>query len=60
MDQIMNKVGSYWLGQKANKEFNSVGDDFNVFYHFPFFTYLQDFAFKVLVSSFRGKASVFH
>ncbi|KAG2326481.1 hypothetical protein Bca52824_009209 [Brassica carinata] len=29
MDQIMNKVGSYWLGQKANKEFNSVGDDFN-------------------------------
>lgn len=30
MDQIMNKVGSYWLGKKANKEFNSVGDDFNV------------------------------
>lgn len=30
MDQILNKVGSYWLGQKANKEFNSVGDDFNV------------------------------
>jgi hypothetical protein len=29
MDQILNKVGSYWLGQKANKEFNSVGDDFN-------------------------------
>jgi len=27
MDQIMNKVGSYWLGKKANKEFNSVGDD---------------------------------
>ncbi|XP_019100748.1 PREDICTED: uncharacterized protein At5g01610-like [Camelina sativa] len=25
MDQILNKVGSYWLGQKANKEFNSVG-----------------------------------
>jgi len=29
MDQIFNKVGSYWLGQKANKEFNSVGDDIN-------------------------------
>ncbi|EYU41947.1 hypothetical protein ABFS82_10G011400 [Erythranthe guttata] len=31
MDQIMNKVGSYWLGQKANKEFSSVGDDINSF-----------------------------
>ncbi|KZV26985.1 hypothetical protein F511_17098 [Dorcoceras hygrometricum] len=30
MDQILNKVGSYWLGQKANKEFSSVGDDINV------------------------------
>ncbi|EPS63487.1 hypothetical protein M569_11299, partial [Genlisea aurea] len=29
MDQILNKVGSFWLGQKANKEFNSVGDDIN-------------------------------
>ncbi|KAK9010110.1 hypothetical protein V6N11_036625 [Hibiscus sabdariffa] len=29
MDQILNKVGSYWLGQKANKEINSVGDDLN-------------------------------
>ncbi|KAG6437052.1 hypothetical protein SASPL_101959 [Salvia splendens] len=29
MDQILNKVGSYWLGQKANKEINSVGDDIN-------------------------------
>lgn len=29
MDQILNKVGSYWLGQKANKEFNSVGSDIN-------------------------------
>ncbi|XP_027072489.1 uncharacterized protein At5g01610-like [Coffea eugenioides] len=29
MDQILNKVGSYWLGQKANKEFSSVGDDIN-------------------------------
>ncbi|KAL9267743.1 hypothetical protein AKJ16_DCAP11124 [Drosera capensis] len=29
MDAIMNKVGSYWLGQKASKELNSVGDDLN-------------------------------
>ncbi|KAH8484827.1 hypothetical protein H0E87_026549 [Populus deltoides] len=29
MDAILNKVGSYWIGQKANKEFNSVGDDIN-------------------------------
>ncbi|XP_047327160.1 uncharacterized protein At5g01610-like [Impatiens glandulifera] len=29
MDQILNKVGSYWIGQKANKEFNSVGSDIN-------------------------------
>ncbi|KAK9699191.1 hypothetical protein RND81_08G159000 [Saponaria officinalis] len=29
MDQIFNKVGSYWLGQRANKEFGSVGDDIN-------------------------------
>jgi len=30
MDQIFNKVGSYWLGQKANKQFDSVGNDLNV------------------------------
>ncbi|PPR88929.1 hypothetical protein GOBAR_AA31754 [Gossypium barbadense] len=30
MDQILNKVGSYWLGQKANKEIDSVGDDLNI------------------------------
>uniref|UniRef100_A0A2N9G074 DUF538 domain-containing protein n=1 Tax=Fagus sylvatica TaxID=28930 RepID=A0A2N9G074_FAGSY len=29
MDQILNKVGSYWFSQKANKEISSVGDDFN-------------------------------
>ncbi|GAB4834025.1 hypothetical protein Ancab_032278 [Ancistrocladus abbreviatus] len=29
MDQILNKVGSYWIGQKANKELDSVGDDLN-------------------------------
>ncbi|KAJ7961175.1 Protein of unknown function, DUF538 [Quillaja saponaria] len=29
MDQILNKVGSYWFSQKASKEFNSVGDDIN-------------------------------
>lgn len=30
MDQILNKVGSYWLGKKANKQLDSVGDDINV------------------------------
>ena len=30
MDQILNKVGSYWFSQRANKEINSVGDDINV------------------------------
>ncbi|XP_041023840.1 uncharacterized protein At5g01610 [Juglans microcarpa x Juglans regia] len=29
MDQILNKVGSYWFSKRANKEINSVGDDFN-------------------------------
>ncbi|CAL0306245.1 unnamed protein product [Lupinus luteus] len=29
MDQILNKVGSYWFNQKASKELNSVGDDIN-------------------------------
>ncbi|XP_031498933.1 uncharacterized protein At5g01610-like [Nymphaea colorata] len=29
MDQILNKVGSYWFSQKANKEISSVGDDLN-------------------------------
>ncbi|XP_041028892.1 uncharacterized protein At5g01610-like [Juglans microcarpa x Juglans regia] len=29
MDQILNKMGSYWFSQKANKEINSVGDDIN-------------------------------
>ncbi|EMS59485.1 hypothetical protein TRIUR3_32596 [Triticum urartu] len=27
MDEIMNKMGSYWLGQRANKEMSSAGDD---------------------------------
>lgn len=30
MDEILNKVGSYWFSKKASKEFNSVGDDINV------------------------------
>ncbi|KAK6923506.1 Protein of unknown function DUF538 [Dillenia turbinata] len=29
MDQILNKVGSYWFSQRASKEINSVGDDIN-------------------------------
>ncbi|TVU47429.1 hypothetical protein EJB05_07032, partial [Eragrostis curvula] len=30
MDEIMNKVGGYWLGQRANKEISSAGDDIEV------------------------------
>lgn len=30
----MNKVGSYWFSQRANKEINSVGDDINVWFLF--------------------------
>lgn len=30
MDQIMNKMGSYWIGKRASKELDSVGDDINV------------------------------
>ncbi|KAG1339032.1 hypothetical protein COCNU_04G013380 [Cocos nucifera] len=29
MDQILNKVGSYWFNKKASKEISSVGDDIN-------------------------------
>ncbi|CAH2074635.1 unnamed protein product [Thlaspi arvense] len=29
MDQIFGKVGSYWMGHKANKQFDSVGNDIN-------------------------------
>ncbi|ONK62619.1 uncharacterized protein A4U43_C07F6030 [Asparagus officinalis] len=29
MDQILNKVGSYWFSRTANKEISSVGDDLN-------------------------------
>jgi len=30
MDEIMNRVGAYWLGQRANKEISSAGDDIEV------------------------------
>ncbi|XP_057862878.1 uncharacterized protein At5g01610 [Cryptomeria japonica] len=29
MDQIMAKLGGYWLSQRANKEISSFGDDVN-------------------------------
>ncbi|KAG0478599.1 hypothetical protein HPP92_013318 [Vanilla planifolia] len=29
MDQILNKVGGYWLSKRADKEISSVGDDIN-------------------------------
>ncbi|KAG5405589.1 hypothetical protein IGI04_011708 [Brassica rapa subsp. trilocularis] len=43
MDQILNKVGSYWLGQKANKQLDSVGDDINK----PLPELLQEFGLPV-------------
>ncbi|XP_057472563.1 uncharacterized protein At5g01610-like [Actinidia eriantha] len=29
MNEILGKAGSYWMGKKANKEIDSVGDDIN-------------------------------
>ena len=55
MDQILNKVGSYWFNRKATKQLNSVGDDINVpnpshpfSSFFIFFTELQFFIIWVL------------
>ena len=30
MDQVLNKVGSYWFGKRASKEIDSIGDDISV------------------------------
>jgi hypothetical protein len=30
MDQVLNKVGSYWFSKRASKEIDSIGDDLNV------------------------------
>ena len=30
MDQVLNKVGSYWFGKRASKEIDSIGDDLSV------------------------------
>lgn len=30
MDQVMNKLGTYWFSKRADKEISSVGDDLNV------------------------------
>ncbi|CAK9150431.1 unnamed protein product [Ilex paraguariensis] len=49
MDQILNKVGSYWIGQRANKELNSVGDDIN-----SVSSSIEGGA-KWLVNKFKGK-----
>ncbi|KAL0344427.1 UNVERIFIED_CONTAM: hypothetical protein Sradi_4274000 [Sesamum radiatum] len=49
MDQVMNKVGSYWLGQQANKEFNTVGNEINALSN-----NLEDGA-KWLVNKIKGK-----
>ncbi|CAA6669289.1 unnamed protein product [Spirodela intermedia] len=29
MDQVMNKLGTYWFSKRADKEISSVGDDLN-------------------------------
>ncbi|CAL4938975.1 unnamed protein product [Urochloa decumbens] len=49
MDEIMNKVGSYWLGQRANKEISSAGDDIE-----SLSTSVSDGA-KWLVNKLKGK-----
>lgn len=45
MDQVFNKVGSYWLGQKASQEFSSVGKDVNVTSE-PLFLFLVSFELR--------------
>lgn len=40
----MNKFGSYWVGKKANKELDSVGDDINVR-----FSVSRFFLYKILI-----------
>ncbi|PIN22993.1 hypothetical protein CDL12_04303 [Handroanthus impetiginosus] len=49
MDQVFSKVGSYWLGQKANKEISSVGNEIN-----SLSTSIEDGA-KWLVNKIKGK-----
>ncbi|KAG6522331.1 uncharacterized protein At5g01610-like [Zingiber officinale] len=49
MDQIMNKVGSYWIGRRADKEISSVGDDIN-----SLSSSIEGGA-KWLVNKFKGK-----
>ncbi|KAL6645746.1 hypothetical protein ACP70R_017354 [Stipagrostis hirtigluma subsp. patula] len=49
MDEIMNKVGTYWLGQRANKEISSAGDDIE-----SLSTSVGDGA-KWLVNKLKGK-----
>lgn len=44
MDQILNKVGSYWFNKKANKQFSSVGEDISVSKH----AFLNDFLSVVI------------
>uniref|UniRef100_A0A0D9VT03 DUF538 family protein n=1 Tax=Leersia perrieri TaxID=77586 RepID=A0A0D9VT03_9ORYZ len=49
MDEIMNKLGGYWLGQRANKEISSAGDDIE-----SLSTSVGDGA-KWLVNKLKGK-----
>ncbi|ERN09027.1 hypothetical protein AMTRI_Chr08g166110 [Amborella trichopoda] len=49
MDQVLNKVGSYWFSRRANKEISSVGDDIN-----SLSSSIEGGA-KWLVNKFKGK-----
>eukprot|EP00262_Sarcandra_glabra_P010085 TRINITY_DN24979_c0_g1_i1.p1 TRINITY_DN24979_c0_g1~~TRINITY_DN24979_c0_g1_i1.p1 ORF type:complete len:171 (-),score=34.95 TRINITY_DN24979_c0_g1_i1:254-766(-) len=49
MDQILNKVGTYWFSKRANKEINSVGEDLN-----SLSSSIEGGA-KWLVNKFKGK-----
>ena len=41
MNEILGKAGSYWIGKKANKEIDSVGDDINVRISFSLYLILR-------------------
>lgn len=55
MDQIFNKVGSYWFNQKASSQLNSVGDDINVCTQFhPFvFLFLSNFTLFFIMGNWE-------
>ena len=40
MDQVLNKVGSYWFSKRASKEIDSIGDDISVSARPPAYLFL--------------------